>query len=76
VVCSELGISDLSEVFDWIDLDKPIGSASISQVTQLERLGCDERLAWCGALPDAIKAWPGVVHYLMQSRPGLVWCIT
>lgn len=32
VVCQELGISDMSEVFEWIDLDKPIGSASISQV--------------------------------------------
>lgn len=32
VVCAELGIDDLSEVFDWIDLQQPIGSASISQV--------------------------------------------
>lgn len=32
VVCEELGIDDLGEVFEWIDLDKPIGSASISQV--------------------------------------------
>lgn len=27
----ELGAS-LEDVFDWIDLDKPLGSASISQV--------------------------------------------
>jgi predicted unusual protein kinase regulating ubiquinone biosynthesis (AarF/ABC1/UbiB family) len=32
VVCAELGIDDLDEVFDWIDLQEPIGSASISQV--------------------------------------------
>lgn len=34
VVCEELGIDDLSEVFEWIDLQEPIGSASISQVCQ------------------------------------------
>jgi predicted unusual protein kinase regulating ubiquinone biosynthesis (AarF/ABC1/UbiB family) len=28
----ELGVTDLSEVFEWIDLAKPLGSASISQV--------------------------------------------
>lgn len=32
VVCEELGIDDLSEVFEWINLQEPIGSASISQV--------------------------------------------
>ncbi|GIL83202.1 hypothetical protein Vretifemale_12058 [Volvox reticuliferus] len=28
----ELGVSDLSELFEWIDLETPLGSASISQV--------------------------------------------
>ncbi|GIL52828.1 hypothetical protein Vafri_8592 [Volvox africanus] len=28
----ELGVSDLSELFEWIDLENPLGSASISQV--------------------------------------------
>lgn len=28
----ELGVSDLSELFERIDLEKPLGSASISQV--------------------------------------------
>jgi predicted unusual protein kinase regulating ubiquinone biosynthesis (AarF/ABC1/UbiB family) len=28
----ELGTQDLSQVFEWIDLDKPLGSASIAQV--------------------------------------------
>ncbi|GLC33499.1 hypothetical protein PLESTB_000081700 [Pleodorina starrii] len=28
----ELGVSDLSQLFEWIDLDTPLGSASISQV--------------------------------------------
>jgi hypothetical protein len=32
VLCEELGISDVGEVFEWINLDTPIGSASISQV--------------------------------------------
>jgi hypothetical protein len=43
VVCAELGIADLSEVFDWIDLEAPIGSASISQVhkAQLRRFSGD-----------------------------------
>jgi hypothetical protein len=33
VLCEELGIADVGEVFEWIDLDTPIGSASISQVS-------------------------------------------
>lgn len=28
----ELGGMDLQEVFEWIDLDTPLGSASIAQV--------------------------------------------
>lgn len=32
VVQQELGIDDLAEVFEWIDFDTPLGSASISQV--------------------------------------------
>jgi len=40
----ELGITDLREVFEWIDLAKPIGSASIAQVhkAQLRRFSREE----------------------------------
>eukprot|EP01025_Chloroclados_australasicus_P041555 TRINITY_DN4403_c1_g1_i2.p1 TRINITY_DN4403_c1_g1~~TRINITY_DN4403_c1_g1_i2.p1 ORF type:complete len:589 (-),score=89.91 TRINITY_DN4403_c1_g1_i2:316-2082(-) len=32
VLQSELKVQDVNEVFEWIDLEKPLGSASISQV--------------------------------------------
>lgn len=32
----ELGGTPLEQVFEWIDLEKPLGSASISQVRVLE----------------------------------------
>jgi predicted unusual protein kinase regulating ubiquinone biosynthesis (AarF/ABC1/UbiB family) len=32
LIKGELGIDSLEEVFDWIELSKPLGSASISQV--------------------------------------------
>ena len=32
IICKELGIQDLSDVFEWIDLESPLGSASIAQV--------------------------------------------
>ena len=32
IIESQLGVKDLSEVFEWIDLSKPLGSASIAQV--------------------------------------------
>jgi predicted unusual protein kinase regulating ubiquinone biosynthesis (AarF/ABC1/UbiB family) len=28
----ELGVADLTEVFEWIELERPLGSASIAQV--------------------------------------------
>lgn len=28
----ELGVQDLGQLFEWIDLEQPLGSASISQV--------------------------------------------
>ncbi len=31
-ICKELRVNDLGEVFSWINLEKPLGSASISQV--------------------------------------------
>lgn len=31
----ELGVGDLEEVFDWIDLEEPLGSASIAQAGPL-----------------------------------------
>ncbi len=31
IICQELGLERLSEVFEWIDLEKPLGSASIAQ---------------------------------------------
>lgn len=36
ILVKELGIRDLSEVFEWIDLEQPLGSASIAQVGSLE----------------------------------------
>ncbi len=30
-ICQELGVEKLSDVFEWIDLDKPLGSASVAQ---------------------------------------------
>ncbi len=39
----ELGVSDLAEVFEWIDLEEPLGSASISQVRHTvyaHQVGC------------------------------------
>lgn len=35
-VMRELGCRDLGEVFEWIDLAKPLGSASISQVCEVD----------------------------------------
>jgi hypothetical protein len=32
LIKAELGIDSLGEVFDWIELQEPLGSASISQV--------------------------------------------
>lgn len=32
VLCAELGVDDLGQLFEWIDLERPLGSASISQV--------------------------------------------
>ena len=29
----ELGLSDLSRIFEWINFEKPLGSASVSQVS-------------------------------------------
>lgn len=32
LIKSELGISSLHEVFEWINLQQPLGAASIAQV--------------------------------------------
>ena len=32
IICSELGLRDLSELFEWVDLEAPLGAASIAQV--------------------------------------------
>jgi predicted unusual protein kinase regulating ubiquinone biosynthesis (AarF/ABC1/UbiB family) len=44
VLRQELGVDDLSRVFEWIDLEQPLGSASVSQVhkARLRRLGAGE----------------------------------
>lgn len=44
ILTRELGVSDLGDVFEWIDLETPLGSASISQVHkgQLKRFSADE----------------------------------
>jgi predicted unusual protein kinase regulating ubiquinone biosynthesis (AarF/ABC1/UbiB family) len=31
-ISKELRVNDLGDVFEWINLEKPLGSASISQV--------------------------------------------
>ena len=36
VIEKELGGAKIEDVFEWIDLDKPLGSASLAQVTCLE----------------------------------------
>ncbi|KIZ06293.1 hypothetical protein MNEG_1674 [Monoraphidium neglectum] len=36
VLKRELGVDDLGELFEWIDLESPLGSASISQVHKAE----------------------------------------
>lgn len=51
VLCRELGVDDPSEVFEWIDLEDPLGSASVSQVTQLSST-CDVH-AFTSPLPSA-----------------------
>uniref|UniRef100_A0A383WA42 LysM domain-containing protein n=1 Tax=Tetradesmus obliquus TaxID=3088 RepID=A0A383WA42_TETOB len=68
VLCQELGISDVGEVFEWIDMDTPIGSASISQVhkaqlrrfprSQLRSLARQERgLMACLTVGPGDSAW-------------------
>jgi predicted unusual protein kinase regulating ubiquinone biosynthesis (AarF/ABC1/UbiB family)/LysM repeat protein len=44
VLRRELQVDDLSRVFEWIDLEEPLGSASVSQVhkARLRRLGPGE----------------------------------
>jgi hypothetical protein len=37
ILVRELGIQDLSDVFEWIDLEEPLGSASIAQVGATSR---------------------------------------
>lgn len=56
VVQRELGVSDLSEVFDWIDLEEPLGSASLAQVRAggLGGGGCKR-----GSIPDTGEGWCG-----------------
>lgn len=44
IIESQLGVKDLSEVFEWIDLSKPLGSASIAQVRG--RWGQQDRGRW------------------------------
>ncbi|KAF5841271.1 ABC1/COQ8 ser/thr kinase [Dunaliella salina] len=41
-ICKELRVNDLSEVFSWINLEKPLGSASISQVHKAKLRGDEE----------------------------------
>ena len=36
VIEKELGGAKIEDVFEWIDLDKPLGSASLAQVRCLE----------------------------------------
>lgn len=37
VLQGELGGTPIADVFEWIDLDQPLGSASIAQVSTAEK---------------------------------------
>ncbi len=41
IICEELGVRDLADAFQWIDLESPLGSASIAQVVA-ECEGCGQ----------------------------------
>jgi predicted unusual protein kinase regulating ubiquinone biosynthesis (AarF/ABC1/UbiB family) len=45
VLREELGVDDLSRVFEWIDLEQPLGSASVSQVHKARLRRLDSREA-------------------------------
>jgi len=38
ILQQELGVRHLKEVFEWIDLDEPLGSASLAQVRRMKGL--------------------------------------
>ena len=54
VICSSLGITDLYEAFQDINLEKPLGSATIAQVGHAPT--CGSIPAQCALLANM---WPG-----------------
>lgn len=69
IVLKELQINDLNEVFEWIDLEKPLGSASISQVhkARLRHVSNSEVRAH-DPLRRTIKSLPRFTH--IWVKPG------
>ena len=49
VLQGELGGTPIEDVFEWLDLDKPLGSASIAQVLRLVH---SSQVAWLPASSD------------------------
>ena len=47
VIEEELGGLPLEEVFDWIDLDEPLGSASIAQVPRSDTMAMWQAAGSC-----------------------------
>lgn len=85
VLQRELGVKDLSEVFEWINLDKPIGSASISQVTCRLALfdvltgpkahaasACSAQPCWCPSCNQPTQM--GLAVLVAYPSMVVVWC--
>jgi len=65
VIRQELGGVPLDQVFEWIDLDTPLGSASISQVHKA-RLKAPPRRGWLGRRR---RGWAPLDRLLRFLRP-------
>uniref|UniRef100_A0A7S1WZN2 LysM domain-containing protein n=1 Tax=Tetraselmis chuii TaxID=63592 RepID=A0A7S1WZN2_9CHLO len=68
IILKELGVSNIHDVFEWIDLEKPLGSASLAQVhkARLVRPGS----TMCLALPHGRKGFPDPVTAIHKVKPG------
>jgi len=72
VLRQELGVADLSEVFEWIVLRRPLGSASISQVhkarlrsftaQQLQQRCSGQLQHRCGCVGGAVQGLGRLLH--------------
>lgn len=77
LIKSELGISSLLEVFEWIDLQQPLGAASIAQVgaMQLQSL-CSYRSVHASVAPCmvACRWWRPALPADLASAAGHAAC--